>query len=414
MKKILKTITGLFALSSVSCLLFTSFSFSQEMPKPGEVINKGNYKKYVHVFPAEFLQGFEDGFVGLWKPFEVKVVETQPASQPKGLLALSEKNRGKFTIDKDGFIAGGYDYVGLPFPGITKDDKDFVTKFMYNYNYRYSFDDFLGQELDCKKRGSESLVNVECEVRRLSFINRLVDAPKPTYENPVKLQSAMVINYKYPPSWRNKQTTWYKYLDQRKSDDLYAYVPTIRRIVRIDASQSSTPSIEQISAPDDLYGGFNGKLHQFTYKLLGEQKVLGARENNMNVSLMKKLQAEGGNRYLPFPSDSWELRDVCVIEILSKDPKYPQSRKVVYIDKDNLRIYYAIAWDRAGKLWKVWSTTWRTVELLPGEKTEVWSCRLSVDVQAVFGTSFTFDFRLNGNALKYSDFLPEAMIARGM
>ncbi len=45
MRKRMKTILVLFAVSLTCCFLFTSLSFGQETPKPGEVIDKSNYKK---------------------------------------------------------------------------------------------------------------------------------------------------------------------------------------------------------------------------------------------------------------------------------------------------------------------------------------------------------------------------------
>ena len=81
MKKSMKTILVLFVVSFLtSCFLFTSLSFGQEMPKPGEVIDKSNYKKYAHLFPEEFLPGFENGCGGLMKPISIKVSETKPGA----------------------------------------------------------------------------------------------------------------------------------------------------------------------------------------------------------------------------------------------------------------------------------------------------------------------------------------------
>jgi hypothetical protein len=409
MRKRMKRILPLYAVSIlISCFLFVSISFSQEMPKPGQVIDKSNYKQYAHVFPEEILPGFENGFGGFWKPFVIKVVESKPASQPKAFLALSEKNRGKYTIDKDGFIAGGYDYIGLPFPGVTPDDKDFGAKFMYNHNYRYYWgDDAVGASRDAEKRKGESVTNLEFDEEMVSFVGRLIDPPKPFYKNPGGIQSTQLLAYTYPSSYRGQVLLTYKYLDQKKSDEVYIYLPTMRRVIRGDASQRSTPIQGTTQAWDD-FNGFDGKVQEFTYQFLGQKKVLGCLTSPFTTAVSKKLQAEGGGT-LPYSSENWEVRDTYVIEIKAKDPKYPQKTKVVYIDKDTLMILYAFAWDRAEKLWKAWYVNYSANELPNGDKVYTIKGALGIDVQIGYATFFTMDTKSNGNGLKYVDVMPSNM-----
>lgn len=414
MRKGMKTSIGLFALSLIFCLLFTSLSFGQEMPKPGEVIDKSNYKKYAHLFPEEFLPGFEDGMGGFWKPFVIKVIETKPYGLPDAFVALSEKNRGKFTIDKDGFIAGGFDYIGLPFPGLTKDDKDFGTKFMYNFNYRYMWDDAGGGggAHDCEKRKGEPIANVDFQGSMISFINRLFETPKPKYDNPVGLQGAQTLIYTYPPGWKNMGMLQYTYLDPKRHNEIYLYLPTMRRVVRGDAGQSSTPIQGTTQSFDDFNGGFNGKVFEFTFKLLGERKVLGSADTPWRIPLCKRLQAEGGGA-LPFSGDNFSVRDVYIIEVKSKDPKYPQSNKILYIDKDTLSIYYAMAWDRAGKFWKTWFTFYAPEKLANGDVLARQYGQFGIDVQVGYATSFVLEGNLNGNGFKYADFMPSILGKKG-
>ena len=91
MKKMEKLAILFLVLFISSCLLFVSASFGQEaMPKPGDVIDKSNYKKYQHLFPQEFLPYFENGYNGLTEPWVIKVSESKPRPVPKIYLDLSE------------------------------------------------------------------------------------------------------------------------------------------------------------------------------------------------------------------------------------------------------------------------------------------------------------------------------------
>jgi hypothetical protein len=127
---------------------------------------------------------------------------------------------------------------------------------------------------------------------------------------------------------------------------------------------------------------------------------------------VKKLRAQSGKE-LPYSSDNWEVRDVYVIEIKSKDPRYPQSKKQIYIDKECLAILYAIAWDRAGVVWKVWSYGYIERPLADGDKTHIFSVNYGIDVQFGLATSSFADFKVNGNGFTYSDFTPSALLKIG-
>jgi len=413
MKKSTKTILASFAVSVLTCcFLFASFSFGQEMPKPGEVIDKGNYKKYQHLFPEFFLPGFEDGWGGLFKPLSIKVSETKPGGQPKAYLALSEKNRGKYTIDKDGFIAGGYDYTGLPFPGVTPDDKDFANKLMYNYRYKYWRDDLFAPSIQYSQRKGEAATYLIMVETSISFINRMYEAPKPFYKTPDDLEYALILHDTYPPDIKDFMTMTHRYRDPKKRDDVYLYIPALRRVLRSESGQRSTPIQGIMYALDDFFGGFDGRTFEFTYKFLKEQKVLACTETNLNVELAKKMHKEIGGR-VPFPVENWSLRDVYVIEITPKEAKYPQSKKIVYFDKEGLVCLYTAAYDRGGKLWKIFGLIGRRDALPDGDTQLYLAGQWGADLQFGLGTTFMTDFfKLTGNGIKYTDIMPSALVKK--
>ena len=412
MRKIMKTNFVLLVVSYLtSCFLFISLSFGQEMPKPGEMIDKSNYKKYAHLFPEQFLPGFENGFDGTFKPFSVKVVQSKPAPIPKKFVVLSEKNRGKFTFDKDGKIVGGYDYNGFPFPGVTPEDKDFSTKIMWNYGYQYFGDSSDQLTTLLLKRKGEQVSYFKSRALDIRFTNRLYDNPKPFYETPEKIFKVYGAIYYEPSNLRNFQFRYIQYLDVTRADDGYLYLPQMRRVLRAEAGFRSTPPQGVILAWDDFYG-FSGKTQNFTYKYLGEKKVLGTFESSMcNTFAVKGFAAD--KNFLPFANDNWEVRDVYVIEITSKDPKYPQSKKTVYIDKENLRMLYTVMLDRAGKPWKIAFMNWRPTDLADGDKFYYLGGISAYDMQFGIGQVTPFDVTLNGNRYMYDDVMPSAMVKIG-
>jgi hypothetical protein len=407
-----KTILGLFAASLAFCFLFTSLCFGQEMPKPGQVIDKNNYKIYASFIPEELLPGFENGWGGFWAPISMKIVKTAPSPLPKAFLALSEKNRGKYTIDKDGFIAGGYDFEGLPFPGVTPADKDFAIKFMWNYCYRYRLDDWFFNMITYQKRKGESIKYQVTSEDKISFVNRCYDPPKPLMKTPGNLQGAAHLYYYEPGSLRGFQTLSYRYLDPRKPDDTYLYLPTLRRVLRGEAGQRSTP-LQGLNSAFDDFTGFDGKTFQFNYKFVKEMKVLGVADSKLNWKGAKQMKAQLKDVLLWW-ADDWEVKDVYVIDIISKDPKYPQSLKRVYVDKDSYNIYHAAVWDRAGNPWKFWAFQYAKRKVADGDySVGNLSINFGLDTQLGYAQAIMGDVILNGRGYTYNDFMTSTMLRKG-
>ncbi|MBW2370629.1 MAG: hypothetical protein JRH15_22385, partial [Deltaproteobacteria bacterium] len=119
-KKIKKLglVCAIFTLAS--CFLFLSASFAEKpLPQPGEVIDQNNYEKYAHLFGEGFLEGFKSGFGGFRSPISIKVSATVDRRQSKRWMELSEKNRGKFSINSEGNLVGDWEHLaGFPFPEI--------------------------------------------------------------------------------------------------------------------------------------------------------------------------------------------------------------------------------------------------------------------------------------------------------
>jgi hypothetical protein len=238
----------------------------------------------------------------------------------------------------------------------------------------------------------------------------MVDAPKPVYKNPSNLLKANYLLYLYPDVLKNQIILSWRYLDPTKSDDMYIYLPTMRRVLRGEAGQRSTPLPGSLLSPDDLQM-FDGRIQGFTYELVGEQKVFGITDNQINVKRLIQWKGPG----IPWPTENWEIRDVYVIDIKSKDPKYPQSRKRIYLDKENLvNIYYSIVSDRAGKPWKIFGELHNKFPMPGGDTTNYVGGDFGIDVQ--FGSSMYINWttqKVNGNGLKYNDITPAALQMKG-
>ena len=394
-------------LAAILLVAFIAPAFSQEMPASGTTIDKNNYKKYAHLFPEEFLPAFETGW-GILQPIKVSVVaQSKIMTVPKAYIELSAKNKGKYAVDGQGRITGGWAYDGMPFPDLQKNDKDFINKFMWNYLARYWWDDDLDIGNSYEKRKGEDLRWNSAQQTFVFFKNRLVAGQKPLLNNPAGLFKAHVFQYVRPDSVKNTMTLSYRYADLKKGDETYLYLPSMRRVLRAEAGQRSTPITGSTQALDD-FNCFDGYTYDFSYSLVKEQKVLILAASKLTTE--QKMLTKGGVA-LPFPTEGYEARDTYVIDIKPKDPRYPQSKKRIWIDKESYNIYYAASWDRAGKIWKVWSECYRTYTL--GNDTfQTIDGILGVDTQFGMGTYFPSGGVLNTGKYTYSDVTPQSLLIR--
>jgi len=393
----------------IACLLFSlcfiSVSFGQELiPAPGTVIDKSNIDKYKHLFPDGFYRAFTDGW-GAIKPLVIKVKETvkkMPVLERE--REASEKNQGKYQLDSEGYIATDYkNIVGLPFPGIAPGDPDFAVKLMWNFDLKYQFDSLEGAGmLVMNKRAGEKIALTIPTVKRLTLANRLFDDPKPYIQTRNDSREMLMMRVVYPPIQRNVIMLVWEHMDPRKDSVTFSYIPSLRRVLRAETGEKSTPLPSSTQSADDTET-FGGRIPNFNFKFVREQKLLAvthARPLDWDTKDAPRLVKELD--HYPIQTDTWEVRDVYVIEIASKSPLYPQSKKLIYIDKEHPISYYGIAYDRAGELWKVWMAERNVFQIKTGEKMNRQYAQLGIDVQMGFSdyTIFSGD---TVNGLSYNE-----------
>jgi hypothetical protein len=404
----LRTLITLMAVCIITALVAPAFS--QEMPAPGTTIDKNNYKKYAHLFPEDLLPIFDTGW-GVMQPIKIKVApQSTVFGVPKAYLAFSAKNKGKYQLDAQGNIANFNRGVGLPFPDLDKSDKDFATKLMWNYDNRYKYDDDVdsGKGGSWEKRKGQPVRFNTSKGDNTMYVNRLAADPKPNLPNGLGLYSSMVFHYLLPDSIKNTIMLSYRYADVKKGDETYMYLPSMRRVLRAEAGQRSTPLLGSTQALDDFFV-FDGRTPDFTYTLVKEQKVLTIVNDKSHWNIAREWNPKGELFFLP---EGWETRDTYVIDIKPKDPKYPQSRKRIWMDKESLCMYYGVAYDRAGKIWKMWFTPQKVFSLPNGEKWNILNGQFGIDIQFGLAANFAIDQTVNTNRLTYEDATPASLLKR--
>jgi hypothetical protein len=380
-------------LAVIAAISFTivSASVSAEL-KPGDKLDKSNCQEAKGMLPEYVLEWFCSG------QFAAKIIEVtdDQFQYSTKFKAGSEANAGKYYVTDEGYMyetatkSWPHYWYGFPFPGdIDENDPKAANKILYNHQVaRFQVDDvywFLAIKW-ATPSGFDRSVEIGAYARW--YIGRH-SGPQ---ENPDDVYLKDLIFGVAPYDVVGVSTMNWWYTDPDKWQSVYAYVPTIRRVRRLTASNSSDGMFGSTIARDDVYG-WGGKIQYMHWKLIGEQDVLvpisptgiekamvagdpvpkklAANPNDIKdrgqipVGQVARITWADEDRVkLGYETEGWQgaawaptqlklaKRRCWVVEAAPKDPYYAYGRRVVYIDKFAYWAFWATLYDRAGEYWK--------------------------------------------------------------
>ena len=273
-------------------------------PAPGTVINKANADSVKDFVSPGVMWCIQHGMA-------MKVIPYKKIEWNQAFKEATEKYSGQVKLSADGRSVEGH-VAGQPFPKIDPNDPQVALKIMFNYEYRpYVSDDFDLRNFDADT-GTVSNNPLEVErhfildhLRTLLYTARLVIDPKPVLlpnsEN-VRLKQSLHPILE-PFDLKGVGLTGIRYLDPDRQDDTWLYLPTLRRVRRLSSAQRSDALFGQ-DTDVDSYGGYAGQTAWFTWKFLGDKKILAT----FHADKFPVEWCPGGGDFVY--CDNWEARDV--------------------------------------------------------------------------------------------------------
>ncbi len=299
--------------------------------------------------------------------------------------AATERFAGQTRLREDGGIEG---YVaGRPFPEQTIDPEspDAGLRWAWNAAWRYQGAGFGGAF-----RVTDLLGRIG---RAEPFLGRVfkydlahrVDRPDDGYAVPFARGNQWVAGGRLDQPFDAREYAWRQYRaeeslwEPERSDDLHAYLPTWRRVRRINARDVEglyMPSFSvgvvqnqqliigggsaggvaaaggagvgssQIQTKRSGFEGLAIRPLLYEYRVVGLQDVL-APINVQNAMYPENPDREFGPWGLSFASDRWDLRRALVLEGKVKGAigQRRQSRVVTYLDLQTLQPLYLLSYD---------------------------------------------------------------------
>ena len=310
--------------------------------KPGDTVGPENWEKAKGMVGENLLNRIKQGY-------SFKIKEPKNFKLPKEYLEATERYSAQVRLSNNGELLN---YVaGLPFPNFDHTDLQAGLKLAWNFYWRWLGDDV--REGGGTKTGKiiREAIEKDGSERRADVIHhyirtrgRVTVDPKPNIPGYEHIDWMQIRADEYPRDTSGTTTLEIRYLDPNREDDLYIYVPSIRRVRRSPPIQRCATLAPSEFNFDDIKS-FNGKMTDFNYRFLGERKML-ANFVQRHVPFHRK-----SGDYLPL-DEEWEIQDAYVLEIIPKNPNYCYPRKVLYIDKVYLETIWTIVWDSKKSYWK--------------------------------------------------------------
>jgi hypothetical protein len=380
---------GLAAAAALS-LAFTAAPAFAEL-KPGDKLDKSNCQEAKGMLPEHVMEKFCTGQYMA----EIIEVKDEAFQYSKKFKEGSEANAGKYYVTDKGYMyetatkSWPHFWYGFPFPSVDEKDPQAASKVMYNHQVaRFQIDDVYWFLAIKWARPSGFDRSVEMGAYARWYIGRhsgQQDNPDDVY-----LKDLIFGVAPYDVVGVSNMTWWHTDPDQWQS--VWAYVPTIRRVRRLTASNSSEGMFGSTMARDDAYG-WGGKIQYMEWKLVGVQDMLvpiapsgiekpmvagepAPKKLTPDPTLIKnrgeippgqvaRITWSPEERIIPgYEKEGWQgdmwvpsnlklaKRKCWVVEATPKDPYYAYGRRVVYIDKSAYWAYWATLYDRAGEFWK--------------------------------------------------------------
>jgi len=347
----------------------------------GDTITAANKEKVRGLVPDEFYTYAIEDFPDL----SMKIVATQDYPVHPKYVEATVQFACQATLDEKGTLKN-YS-AGQPFPysewakqathhrcDLTPDDPQFALKLAWDVNYRWQGGSGFNLPhwgfANLRNKGREQWRLSQGEYRRTYFSARADLLPETTeLEKGTNVEWAEYFDVKSPFDLRGTMFLLYRYRDG-KDDDTWAYIPALRRVRRIAATQKSDSLLGTEFTLEDFYC-FSGYVWDHSWEFKGESTLLSVPDSArtcfpkasgaISARQMVRLGTDEEWRacrfdpygVMPMVGESWQKRASFELDDIPKQEGHPYSRKKIWYDKETMSPGLAVAYDRAGKVYKL-------------------------------------------------------------
>ena len=355
------TMTGKIVIAMMIGLLNPIALMAGELPvyqpyqgsvRPGVVITAENWSRYLpdleKLLPPSKVQWYGVGVKNGRVTMPVK--EARYFKLSKGVLEATKKYEGQCKTGPDNSLIGWV--AGVPFPH-PANGLELAWNCYSEVSRASSHDDCLFHCWYGLFKGDTYEKMFMMDLCKKKYLGRCDIPPIPRMPEAesmgVASKESIVITKPHEVKGFIQLRTRYWALDT--ADECYAYIPAIRRIRRLTGSDLTDPLLGSDIIPDDFEVWRQKLDSKMTFRILEKRDFLVPRVYT------KQPPYDYKTNKCCYPVD-WEIRPLWVLELITNDPDYAYSRRMIYIDAvpweegGTFLMYWGEQFDQKHRLWK--------------------------------------------------------------
>ncbi len=325
--------------------------------KPGDVITAANaYKVKDLVSPGVYYK--------VTRGMSMDIVPTSTIQWPPPYRDATEKYGEQVRLSPDGRTM--IDYVaGQPFPFLDVNDPHVATKIMWDAAFRpITSDDYDLRYYDC----DDEYTGLNKPYRVIDYFQighyAGYDEVGRTEVEPLPIDPDFKKTNRYwmfalypilaPENLRGGGFIRYRYANPTRADDIWQWTPGARRLRRLNEgvmSDAVAGGANPTAFDPDHYSGFNAKVEEYDYQLLGQKTMLASVHAKHSPEIT--CATDGGASACP---ENWEPRSMYIVQTKprwnSVNAQALHAKSILYIDSEMWFEPYVDEYDANGELWQ--------------------------------------------------------------
>jgi len=304
------------------------------------------------LIPQELQRFFKKGgppLTGNIEEFEI--VPTQQFHINRPCIEATKRNMEKTKLDKDGYIVKRSWEGGIPFPRPSGEFK--AQQVFYNFFLRSNAFNMCWA-ITVEANSFDSNLKLDrsgiADVAKISWKARTLFPPYGWFDERADKNNEW-CSYSYivsePRSQRGTILLRMLYDDPEKMDAAMVYVPSLRRIRKLSATDTQDPT------GDLTYDDQNMLLqkispHRYPYKY----EIIAEREYLLPCAYGSGLAWCDSKNGYSLKGVIFMRRPTYVLQMNQMDPNYVYSKRIYYIDKENFDCGLSDMYDQKGRLYR--------------------------------------------------------------
>ena len=283
---------------------------------------------------------------------EFEIIPTRQYYYAEPICDATKKYLGDAKLDDKGYLVTESWKGGYPFP--QPQGKFKAQEVMYNLEKRalgWEQNYFISSTVNGFTKNLRSDFKGRYEVSHLRLSGRTIMEPYGYFDKRAEGRGefkCFIFGFQAPRDVAGTVQSALFYESPETTDQLMMFIPSLRRVRKMSATDTQDPVMGQDQIYDDNEG-WTQKLSPNRYPY--EYEILEEREFLVPAPTLDGAEYISSEK-LEFRGLKFERRPIYVVKLTQLDPNYVYGHRIFYIDKETFNFYHIENYDQKGRLYR--------------------------------------------------------------